>query len=285
MSGKPAARMTDPSLKGGPIMKGSLTVLIGSQGGLACSGCPMGISVGSPVNPLLGAKVLSDETDFSLPGPMPLVWSRNYSSYISPDGGEAAQVGLLGPGWQMPGALSLVLDADRTRLFDGKGRVITFDESLQPGVLLNSQSEGLQLYRPRGADRNTPIFTTGEGGDENNDRFTYPDAQILQEPISSEIAKRLAWLAPYGLHQDPRVVLAWSQGGDVLWVFARHPQGTANRYVLLAIMDRFGRRLLHHYSAHGELSGFTDGAGRVYRIELGVLNAAGQVVRDRKSVV
>ena len=60
--------------------------------------------MGSPVNPTLGAKVLPDETDFSLPGPMTLSWSRTYSSYISADnknaaGEDAARVGLLGPGW------------------------------------------------------------------------------------------------------------------------------------------------------------------------------------------
>ena len=44
MSGKPAARITDSVVKG-KIVTGSLTVLIGSQGGLACSVCPGGITV------------------------------------------------------------------------------------------------------------------------------------------------------------------------------------------------------------------------------------------------
>ncbi len=57
MSGQPAARITDSVVKG-KIVTGSLTVLIGSQGGLACSVCPGGITVSSPVNPQLGAKVL-----------------------------------------------------------------------------------------------------------------------------------------------------------------------------------------------------------------------------------
>ena len=90
MSGKPAARMGDATLKGGPIIKGSLTVLIGSSGGVACSTCPGGKTVGSPVNPALGAKVLPDETDFSLPGPMAVTWSRTYSSYVSADNKNAA---------------------------------------------------------------------------------------------------------------------------------------------------------------------------------------------------
>ena len=59
MSGQPAARITDSVVKG-KIVTGSRTVLIGSQGGLACSVCPGGITVSSPVNPQLGAKVLYD---------------------------------------------------------------------------------------------------------------------------------------------------------------------------------------------------------------------------------
>ena len=153
MSGKPAARQGDATLKGGPIIKGSLTVLIGSSGGVACSACPDGRAVGSPVNPTLGAKVLPDETDFSLPGPMTLSWSRTYSSYISADnknaaGEDAARVGLLGPGWHLPTALAVEIDSnDQARLFDGKGRVISFTDPLPPGALLGSLSESLSLYR------------------------------------------------------------------------------------------------------------------------------------------
>ncbi len=36
---------------------------------------------GHPVNPLLGAKVLPGETDIALPGPLPFILSRTYSSY------------------------------------------------------------------------------------------------------------------------------------------------------------------------------------------------------------
>ena len=53
MTGQPAARQTD-RVKGGVIVTGSVTVLIGSQGGIACSVCPGGMAVGSPVNPQLG---------------------------------------------------------------------------------------------------------------------------------------------------------------------------------------------------------------------------------------
>lgn len=81
MSGKPAARQGDMTRYGADIVQGSAGVLIGAPTGVACSVCPGGRTSGSPVNPLLGAKVLPGETDFALPGPLPLVFSRAYSSY------------------------------------------------------------------------------------------------------------------------------------------------------------------------------------------------------------
>jgi hypothetical protein len=79
MSGKPAARMGDMTKIGGPIVQGSAGVFIGAPTGVACSVCP-GVTSGNPVN-LLGAKVLPGETDIVLPGPLPFVLSRSYSSY------------------------------------------------------------------------------------------------------------------------------------------------------------------------------------------------------------
>ncbi|WP_415829839.1 DUF6531 domain-containing protein, partial [Delftia tsuruhatensis] len=98
MSGQPAARITDSVVKG-KIVTGSRTVLIGSQGGLACSVCPGGITVSSPVNPQLGAKVLlgAQDLDFALPSAaLPVAWQRQYSSYVNPEHGAAC--GLLGHG-------------------------------------------------------------------------------------------------------------------------------------------------------------------------------------------
>jgi hypothetical protein len=67
MTGFPAARQFDMTAMGGPIVQGSLGVMIGAPTGVACSVCPGGVKVGSPVNPSLGAKVLPDETDIALP--------------------------------------------------------------------------------------------------------------------------------------------------------------------------------------------------------------------------
>lgn len=93
MSGKPAARQGDMTQYGGPIVQGSAGVRIGAPTGVACSVCPGGMTSGNPVNPLLGAKVLPGETDLALPGPLPFILSRTYSSYRTrtpaPVGGAA----------------------------------------------------------------------------------------------------------------------------------------------------------------------------------------------------
>ncbi|UQN03140.1 DUF6531 domain-containing protein [Escherichia coli] len=81
MSGKPAARQGDMTRKGLDIVQGSAGVLIGAPTGVACSVCPGGITYANPVNPVLGAKVLPGETDLALPGPLPFILSRAYSSY------------------------------------------------------------------------------------------------------------------------------------------------------------------------------------------------------------
>ncbi|EFA7284230.1 RHS repeat family protein, partial [Escherichia coli] len=84
MGGKPAARQGDMTRKGLDIVQGSAGVLIGAPTGVACSVCPnspIEEQKGNPVNPLLGAKVLPGETDLALPGPLPFILSRAYSSY------------------------------------------------------------------------------------------------------------------------------------------------------------------------------------------------------------
>ncbi|MBY7274690.1 DUF6531 domain-containing protein, partial [Escherichia coli] len=97
MSGKPAARQGDMTQYGGPIVQGSAGVRIGAPTGVACSVCPGGMTSGNPVNPLLGAKVLPGETDLALPGPLPFILSRTYSSYRTK---TPAPVGIFGSGWK-----------------------------------------------------------------------------------------------------------------------------------------------------------------------------------------
>ncbi|HFV8174662.1 TPA: DUF6531 domain-containing protein, partial [Escherichia coli] len=143
MSGKPAARQGDMTQYGGSIVQGSAGVRIGAPTGVACSVCPGGVTSGHPVNPLLGAKVLPGETDLALPGPLPFILSRTYSSYRTK---TPAPVGSLGPGWKMPADIRLQLRDNTLILSDNGGRSLYF-EHLFPGEDGYSRSESLWLVR------------------------------------------------------------------------------------------------------------------------------------------
>ncbi|WP_050566423.1 DUF6531 domain-containing protein, partial [Escherichia coli] len=111
------------------IVQGSAGVLIGAPTGVACSVCPGGITCANPVNPVLGAKVLPGETDLALPGPLPFILSRAYSSYRTR---TSAPVGGGGPGWKAPFDIRLQVHEWELILNDSGGRSIHF-ESLFPG--------------------------------------------------------------------------------------------------------------------------------------------------------
>ncbi|WP_029413739.1 phosphocholine-specific phospholipase C [Paracidovorax oryzae] len=257
MSGKPAARQGDLTKKGGPIVQGSATVLVGSAGGVACAVCPGGMAVGHPVNPALGAKVLTgaDELDFALPGPLPLAWQRVYGSYVNAEHGAAC--GLLGYGWKLPLELRLRLESDRVVLFDASGRVITFDEALQPGQALYSSSEDLWLLR---------------GGDlAGSPAPSSTPAELLpwaQQPRWSHV--------PAVLRADPGCVIAVPGAGGAgapAWVFlpaGASGEGSAAGHVLHAVIDRFGRSQRYQWGeeglSRGHIVGITDGTGRRYAL-------------------
>nr|WP_258165689.1 DUF6531 domain-containing protein [Paracidovorax oryzae] len=271
MSGKPAARQGDLTKKGGPIVQGSATVLIGSAGGVACSECPGGMAVGNPVNPSLGAKVLTgaDELDFALPGPLPLAWQRVYSSYVNAEHGAAC--GLLGYGWKLPLELRLRLEPDRAVLFDASGRAITFEEPLLPGQALYSSSEDLWLLRGGGMAADTPATTAST-----------PEASTFTVP-SSTPAELLPWAqqprwshVPAVLRADPGCVVAVPGAGGAgapAWVFlpaGASGEGPAAGHVLHAVIDRFGRSQRYQWGeeglSRGRIVGITDGSGRRYAL-------------------
>ncbi|ELU2844207.1 type IV secretion protein Rhs, partial [Escherichia coli] len=146
MSGKPAARQGDMTRKGLDIVQGSAGVLIGAPTGVACSVCPnspVEEQKGNPVNPLLGAKVLPGETDLALPGPLPFILSRAYSSYRTR---TPAPVGVFGPGWKAPFDIRLQVHERELILNDSGGRSIHF-EPLFPGEISYSRSESFWLAR------------------------------------------------------------------------------------------------------------------------------------------
>ncbi|MBT1727500.1 RHS element core protein [Enterobacter quasimori] len=249
MSGKPAARMGDMTKFGGPIVQGSMGVMIGAPTGVACSVCPGGRTSGNPVNPLLGAKVLPGETDIALPGPLPFILSRSYSSYRTR---TPAPVGLFGPGWKAPFDIRLQLRDDELVINESGGRSIHF-EPLFPGETAFSRSESLWLARG-GVVRlheSNPLHVLWQ---------TLPEDLRLSQHL---------YLATNSA-QGPWWILGWSErvpdAGEVL------PAPLPPYRILTGLADRFGRTLAFHRDVVGELAGtitaVTDGAGRRFRLVL-----------------
>ncbi|EAA7387863.1 RHS repeat protein [Salmonella enterica subsp. enterica] len=249
MSGKPAARQGDGTMKGGPIIQGSAGVMIGAPAGVACSVCPGGMTSGNPVNPLLGAKVQPGETDFALPGPLPFVLSRSYSSYRTK---TPAPVGVFGPGWKAPFDIRLQIREDELILNDNSGRSIHFDP-LFPGETAFSRSESFWLARG-----GAPVLH------ESNPLHLL--WQRLPEVLRTSPH---IYLATNSL-QGPWWILGWSERvpapDEVL------PAPLPPYRVLTALVDNFGRVMAFHRAASGEfagdITGVTDGAGRRFRLLL-----------------
>ncbi|WDC36198.1 RHS element core protein [Escherichia albertii] len=249
MSGKPAVRQGDMTQYGGPIVQGAAGVRIGAPTGVACSVCPGGVTSGNPVNPLLGAKVLPGETDFALPGPLPFILSRTYSSYRTK---TPSPVGIFGPGWKMPADLRLQIRDNELILNDNGGRSIHF-EHLFPGEDGFSRSELFWLVR-------------GGVAKLNESHRLAPLWQALPEELRLSPHIYLATNSPQG----PWWILGWSErvpGMDEVL-----PAPLPPYRVLTGLVDRFGRTLTFHREAAGEFTGeitsVTDGAGRQFRLVL-----------------
>ena len=249
MGGKPAARQGDMTRKGLDIVQGSAGVLIGAPTGVACSVCPGGITYANPVNPLLGAKVLPGETDLALPGPLPFILSRAYSSYRTR---TPAPVGVFGPGWKAPFDIRLQIRDEGLILNDSGGRSIHF-EPLFPGEISYSRSESLWLAR---------------GG---------VAAQHSSQPLSA-----LWQVLPEDVRLSPHVYLATNSLQGPWWILSwpervpgadevLPPEPPAYR-VLTGVVDGFGRTLAFHRAAEGDVAGavtgVTDGAGRRFHLAL-----------------
>ncbi|EHK5062331.1 type IV secretion protein Rhs, partial [Salmonella enterica] len=261
MIGKPAARQGDMTQVGGPIVQGSAGVLIGAPTGVACSVCPGGITYGSPVNPLSGAKVLPGETDFALPGPLPFVLSRTYSSYRTK---TPVPSGLFGPGWKMLADIRLQLRERELILNDSGGRSIHFDP-LSPGGTAFSRSESFWLARC-----GTPAL------DESNPLHSL--WQRLPEDIRLSPDTYLATNSPQG----PWWILGWVE--RVPGVDEVLPAPLPPYRVLTGLADNFGRTLRYQRAADGEYSGnitgVTDGAGRRFHLVLTTQAQRAQAARQ-----
>lgn len=263
MSGMPAARQGDTVVYG-VITKGSATVLIGDAGGggggggnacspKSCEDSETTPQKGCPVNPVLGSKILigASELDFALPGALPIVWQRQYSSYVNAEHGP--QLGLLGFGWTLPLEVRAQITASACLLFDAGGRVITFGP-LAPGATLYSVSEDIHLLR--GGPSLPQQLAKALEAAEAHRRLAAP-----AKPDVLAYAARWRGLTALSVDQlaDPAYLFATS--GNVIWAFR---QTNAECFDLRSLIDRYGRRQTHLRDDTGRLIELQDGVGRRY---------------------
>ncbi|MFJ4065893.1 RHS repeat-associated core domain-containing protein [Pseudomonas sp. NPDC089996] len=102
----------------------------------------LGGLLGNPVDLVSGRKLLPDEADFSLPGLMPLNWTRFYASDL--DVGS-----MLGRGWMLPWEQSLRRNGRFIYLRDNQGRSVPFVD-VAPGQRLFNSNEQVYLVRSQG---------------------------------------------------------------------------------------------------------------------------------------
>jgi RHS repeat-associated protein len=257
MPGKPVAHVKS-IVKGGLVATGSGSVFVGDVGiGHAdtCLSCRP--TTGSPVNPILGSKVLPPEIDFALPAPSVFAFARSYNS------GDA-RCGPLGHGWSIPGvSMSIECSAKSTVLIDPEGRRIRF-QALVPGQALFSASETLWVRR------GGPTIPLAHPPSELPQRTQGPGSSVLE-----------AWAGrwanvPAALQHDPRVILV--QGGGVGGYLAFRPANPwacstlppqdpqVQRWRLTEAIDVAGYTTRYEWSGgdHGLLNGVQDSAGRLY---------------------
>lgn len=106
--------------------------------GDACSAVSKTCVSGEPVSMITGEELL-EQTDFVLPGLIPLAWKRLYRT------SNARQRGL-GFGWTYPACETLQVGNDSVIYEDAEGRRIEFPLP-QPGQFTTNSAEGLILHR------------------------------------------------------------------------------------------------------------------------------------------
>ncbi|MBX6438855.1 DUF6531 domain-containing protein, partial [Pseudomonas syringae group genomosp. 3] len=111
--------------------------------GPAINGVIGGFS-GNPVDLTNGRKLLLEEgeTDFALPGLMPIEWSRFYASDLNVDS-------VLGKGWVLPWEQSLRRNGSFVYLIDNQGRSVPF-VNVEPGHSIYNPYEQMHLVRTQG---------------------------------------------------------------------------------------------------------------------------------------
>ncbi|CHR99419.1 Rhs family protein [Salmonella enterica subsp. enterica serovar Typhi] len=245
----------------------------GELTGMAVSEAISGL-FSNPVDVTTGQKILLPETDFTLPGRLPVTCSRFYASHLE-------TVGLLGQGWRLNWETSLREDDEHITLTGVQGRELRYPKMmLTPGHQIFGPKE--QLYLSRLHDGRYVLHYTDRSyyvfGDFDSDGMAY--LLFMETPHRQRIV--------FG-HEGGRLVrIASSSGHHLLLHRTQTPAGERLSRIELVQGGTCGNLVEYRYDDNGQLTGVVNRAGtqvRQFAYENGLMtahsNAAGFTCRYR----
>lgn len=245
----------------------------GELTGMAVSEAISGL-FSNPVDVTTGQKILLPETDFTLPGRLPVTCSRFYASHLE-------TVGLLGRGWRLNWETSLREDDEHITLTGVQGRELRYPKTmLTPGHQIFDPKE--QLYLSRLHDGRYVLHYTDRSyyvfGDFDSDGMAY--LLFMETPHRQRIV--------FG-HEGGRLVrIASSSGHHLLLHRTQTPAGERLSRIELVQGGTRGNLVEYRYDDNGQLTGVVNRAGtqvRQFAYENGLMtahsNAAGFTCRYR----
>lgn len=218
--------------------------------GMAVSEAAMGL-FSNPVDVTTGQKILLPETDFTLPGRLPVTCSRFYASHLETEG-------VLGRGWRLNWEINLREDEAYITFIGVQGRELSYPkEMLTPGHQIFDPEEQFYLSRLHDGryvlhytDRSYYVF------DEFDDHGVAP-LLFMETPHRQRIA--------FGRENGRLVRVASSSGHHLLLHRTLTPAGERLSHIELVKGGRPGNLVEYRYDDNGQLTGVVNRAGVTVR--------------------
>lgn len=218
--------------------------------GMAISDTVMGL-FSNPVDVTTGQKILLPETDFTLPGRLPVTCSRFYASHLETEG-------LLGRGWRLNWEINLREDETYITFIGVQGRELSYPkEMLIPGHQIFDPEE--QFYLSRLHDGCYVLHYTDCSYyvfDEFDDHGVAP-LLFMETPYRQRIA--------FGRENGRLVRVASSSGHHLLLHRTMTQAGERLSHIELLKGGRPGNLVEYRYDDNGQLTGVVNRAGVTVR--------------------
>ncbi|EFP9400936.1 RHS repeat protein [Shigella flexneri] len=222
----------------------------GEMVGMAISDTVMGL-FSNPVDATTGQKILLPETDFTLPGRLPVTCSRFYASHLETEG-------LLGRGWRLNWEINLREDETYITFIGVQGRELSYPkEMLIPGHQIFDPEE--QFYLSRLHDGCYVLHYTDCSYyvfDEFDDHGVAP-LLFMETPYRQRIA--------FGRENGRLVRVASSSGHHLLLHRTMTQAGERLSHIELLKGGRPGNLVEYRYDDNGQLTGVVNRAGVTVR--------------------